>query len=610
MSLCINPTCPKSSDPVNANNAICRNCGSELLLQKRYRVISLLSQDSGFSKVYEALDRGIPKILKVLRGDLNVQTKAIELFQKEAEVLRSLKHPGIPKVEPDGYFTFLPRNSEKPFHCLVMEKIDGLNLEEWMNNRDNRPITQEQAIDWLKQITQILDKVHQQDYFHRDIKPPNIMRRHNGQLVLIDFGTAREVTGTYLAKIAKVGNVTKITSAGYTPPEQEKGHAVPQSDFYALGRTFVYLLTGVSPSDGDMYDPYNDELHWRKYAPQISPRLADFIDYLMAPKAGNRPPNTQVILQHLADIERNLHDTKAIAKVAHQPQLQPLTYRPLTPLKRLPSKSKNKWVPYSVMTLLGLAGSQVYLHFGNPIPEQISIDQPTGAIIPRSYNSSPEPLESIDKLSVEPIPSDNNSPESVEIGGYRAFVTSPFGLSVRENPSADANWLDVIKKNDVVVVLEESLDREWQRVRLENGGLEGWIKAGNIERIDGEFAIKGANTAQFPIISEDKGVTFKVRSVRRKRTGALILNVSLKNEGLQPVQFMYGLLNVSDERGRPLSASINDLPNELPATGEEFYGTIIIPTDLVEKTTKISLMLTDYPEQNIQLQILDIPLEK
>lgn len=609
MSLCINPTCPKSSDPLNANNAICRNCGSELLLQKRYRVISLLSQDSGFSKVYEALDRGIPKILKVLRGDLNVQTKAVELFQKEAEVLRSLKHPGIPRVEPDGYFTFLPRNSEKPFHCLVMEKIDGLNLEEWMNNRDNRPISGEQAIDWLKQITQILDKVHQHDYFHRDIKPPNIMRRHNGQLVLIDFGTAREVTGTYLAKISKVGNVTKITSAGYTPPEQEKGHAVPQSDFYALGRTFVYLLTGISPSARDIYDPYNDELHWRKYAPQISSRLADFIDYLMAPKAGNRPPNTQVILQHLADIEHNLHNTKALAKL-HQPQLQPVNYRPLTPLKPLPSKSKNNWLPYSVMTLLGLAGSQVYLHFANPLTEQISIEQPSGAIIP-SYNSSPEPLEPIDKLNIQTIPSDNNSPESLELEAYRARVISPFGLSMRENPSADANWLDVvIKQNDVVVVLEESLDKQWQHVRLQNGGLEGWIKAGYIERIDGEFAIKGADTAQFPIITEDKGVTLNVRSVRRKRKGSLILDVSLKNEGVQPVQFMYGLLNVNDERGRPLGAIANDLPNELPATGEEFYGTIIIPTALVEKNTKISLMLTDYPEQNIHLQISDIPVER
>lgn len=302
MSYCINRYCSKPSSSLNTNSAFCCHCGTELLLQGRYRVISLLSNDSGFGDVYQAEEvNGDRKIIKVLKQNLNAQLKAVELFQKEAEVLSQLNHPGIPQVEANGYFTFFPKNSQEALHCFAMEYIEGIDLEKWMNNRDNKPIVEEQAIAWLKQITQILQQVHQQDYFHRDIKPSNIMLANNKRLILIDFGTAREITATYLAKIGK-NDVTKLTSAGYTPPEQEKGHALPQSDFYALGRTFVYLLTGKSPSDNEIYDPMNDELVWRNFAPDISSSLADFIDNLMSQKASDRPKNTGEILETLENL--------------------------------------------------------------------------------------------------------------------------------------------------------------------------------------------------------------------------------------------------------------------------------------------------------------------
>ena len=78
--------------------------------------------------------------------------------------------------------------------------MNGPNLEQWLKQQQNRPISQAQAIVWLKQLLEILDLVHNQQYLHRDIKPSNIMIRPDGQLVLIDFGTAREITRTYLGK--------------------------------------------------------------------------------------------------------------------------------------------------------------------------------------------------------------------------------------------------------------------------------------------------------------------------------------------------------------------------------------------------------------------------
>ncbi|HEY9598062.1 MAG TPA: serine/threonine-protein kinase [Cyanophyceae cyanobacterium] len=304
MSYCINPNCPQPNDPGNTNNRICRNCGSELLLQGRYLVMRVLSDNSGFGKVYEAYQGAIPKILKVLKPKHNDNARVIELFQQEAAVLSQLNHPGIPRVTADGYFQFFPKDSTEPLHCIIMEKIDGLNLKQWMRQQGNHPISEKQALNWLKQLADILHLVHQKNYFHRDIKPENIMLRSTGQLVLIDFGTARELTYTYLAEVGGAGSVTKISSAGYTPPEQEKGHAVPQSDFYALGRTFVYLLTGKPATDSAIYDALNDRCNWRKLALGISNDFANLIDKLMAPTAAARHKNTQEILDELANLSQ------------------------------------------------------------------------------------------------------------------------------------------------------------------------------------------------------------------------------------------------------------------------------------------------------------------
>lgn len=226
MSLCINPNCPKPENPDNL--LFCPVCGSELLLEGRYRVLRQLGA-GGFGKTYEVSDRtGVSKVLKVLA---NNDAKYVELFQREAEVLSQLNHPGIPQVEPQGYFTVFPRNSTEPLHCLLMERIEGMNLEEYLKQRENRPINQKIALQWLTELITILDVVHSQNFFHRDIKPSNIMLKPDGNLALIDFGIARAVTATIVAG----GQNTQAYTPGYAAPEQEKGYAVLQSEFFCLG---------------------------------------------------------------------------------------------------------------------------------------------------------------------------------------------------------------------------------------------------------------------------------------------------------------------------------------------------------------------------------------
>lgn len=77
---------------------------------------------------------------------------------------------------------------------------------------------------------------------------------------------------------------------------------MPQSDFYAMGRTLIYLLTAKLPNDPSIYDSRTNAFRWREEAPQISPALADFVDELIAPAAAQRPQTTTAILERLAQV--------------------------------------------------------------------------------------------------------------------------------------------------------------------------------------------------------------------------------------------------------------------------------------------------------------------
>lgn len=113
----------------------------------------------------------------------------------------------------------------------------------------------------------------------------------------------------------------------------------------------------------------------------------------------------------------------------------------------------------------------------------------------------------------------------------------------------------------------------------------------------------------FPIKSQDKDVTFEVRSAR-KQGDQLILDVTLTNSGSKSVQFLYTFLDITDEQGRILSGTTTGLPAELQPNSEAFSGTITIPNISLENAQKLSLKLQDYPDQDIKLEISDIPVTR
>jgi hypothetical protein len=113
----------------------------------------------------------------------------------------------------------------------------------------------------------------------------------------------------------------------------------------------------------------------------------------------------------------------------------------------------------------------------------------------------------------------------------------------------------------------------------------------------------------FPVTALSEGVTMSVQSVRYSG-GDLLLKVKMQNKGKDSVRFLYSFLDVTDDKGRTLSASTEGLPTELPANGPAFTGTVSIPTALLDDVKKISLALTDYPAQELKLEALNIPVER
>lgn len=305
MIYCINPQCEQRENPAAAQN--CQACGTDLLIGDRYRILKPVRSPNPArpTDIFEVEDLGTGenewgtvKILKVLKHTHNPDL--VRVFKQEARVLIWLAGKGsVPQVEPDGYFPIkLPHNFQK-LSCLVMEKITGENLAEFLTKKQY--VSQKLALDWLQQMTNILQEIHKYHVVHRDIKPSNLMVEPNGKLRLIDFGAATEAD----IETAPIG------SAGYAAPEQIAGKAGLPSDFFALGRTFVHLLTGIEPIDFPVNEK-TGKINWRNQAVDIDPLLLDSIDELIEPLPENRPENTQVILEKLEKL--NIHDADPLQK--------------------------------------------------------------------------------------------------------------------------------------------------------------------------------------------------------------------------------------------------------------------------------------------------------
>ncbi|NEO89455.1 MAG: protein kinase [Moorea sp. SIO3G5] len=300
MICCLNPDC---QNPINPDdNQFCQSCGNKLvLLKNRYRPIRPIG-DGGFSKTYLAEDRDkldehcvIKQLAPQLEGTKALK-KARELFEQEAKQLQRLgQHPQIP--------TLLAYFEEDQRLYLLQEYIEGKTLEQEL--AEAGPFSEDKIRDLLFELLTILKFVHQQKVIHRDIKPGNIIRRpasaqgseKKNQLVLIDFGIAKQLKATVMANITG----TTIGSFGYVPMEQmEGGKAYAASDLYSLGTTCFHLLTNVHPWDLWKKQGYRWVNSWRKHLKQpVSEQLWWIMDRLLPESYQHRYQSVDQVLEVL-----------------------------------------------------------------------------------------------------------------------------------------------------------------------------------------------------------------------------------------------------------------------------------------------------------------------
>ncbi|MEG4941785.1 bifunctional serine/threonine-protein kinase/formylglycine-generating enzyme family protein [Microcoleus sp. F4-D5] len=319
MFYCSNPRC---SNPFNPDNSkFCQSCGAQglnPLFRNRYRVIRLLGE-GGFGRTYEAVDTDrmddpcvIKQFVPQFQGTSALK-KAAELFKAEAKQLYELgEHPQIPRLI--AYF-----EQDKRLY-LVQELIEGQTLLAELTQQG--VFSEEKIWQLLADILPILKFVHDRNVIHRDIKLENIMRRRTsassslpkagnfrnsafrrggrGELVLIDFGISKQVTGSLMSQVG-----TTVGTPGYSPVEQMRGQVFPGSDLYSLGISCLRLLTQCLPKvDGsdDLYDPINGGWIWRERLPagtKISSKLTKILDKLIQDSLKNRYQSADEVIKAL-----------------------------------------------------------------------------------------------------------------------------------------------------------------------------------------------------------------------------------------------------------------------------------------------------------------------
>ena len=115
-------------------------------------------------------------------------------------------------------------------------------------------------------------------------------------------------------------------------------------------------------------------------------------------------------------------------------------------------------------------------------------------------------------------------------------------------------------------------------------------------------------SAKFPVLAQTNGIAMEVTGIR-KQGEFILLDVALKNNSAQAVKFLYSFLNVTDDKGRLIVADTTGLPSDVPSKSDRFTGTVSIPTSMLDDAQKLSLQLSDYPDQKLQLKLADIPIK-
>ena len=214
---------PKNSDTVFSIK-------SGMILNDKYEIIEQIGRGGTFD-VFLARDTrlNLKWAVKVTRSN---STVSIQSAKCEAEMLKELDHPLIPKLA-EAY-------SVEDKTVIVQEYIHGMTLERIVESYGAQSV--EKVVDWTRQICNVIGYLHSLEpaHIYRDVKPANFILEPSGRLRIIDFGIMR----TY--KDGQTSDTCCLGTNGYAAPEQfgGRGQTDPRTDIYAIGITMYRLLTG------------------------------------------------------------------------------------------------------------------------------------------------------------------------------------------------------------------------------------------------------------------------------------------------------------------------------------------------------------------------------
>jgi serine/threonine-protein kinase PpkA len=187
----------------------------------------------GMATVYLATQESLHRdvVLKLLDDQVD-NSDLGERFLAEGRILASLKHPNIITIYDIGI-------ADEQLY-ISMEYVQGGDLKQ----RLELPVSAEEALEYLSQVSSALGEAHKHGIVHRDVKPANILFADNDTPILTDFGIAKEVDTEY--DLTSTGIF--LGSPNYVSPEQADGQKIDgRADIYSLGCIFYEMLTGSKP---------------------------------------------------------------------------------------------------------------------------------------------------------------------------------------------------------------------------------------------------------------------------------------------------------------------------------------------------------------------------
>jgi serine/threonine protein kinase/DNA-binding winged helix-turn-helix (wHTH) protein len=247
-----------------------------------YRVLGVLG-GGGMGLVYRAEDiklgRGVA--LKFLPEELANDPVALERFEREARAASALDHPSICAVHEFG------EHEGRAF--IVMQLLEGRTLRERIDaaTHQSAPFQTEELLSLATQIADGLAVAHQQGIIHRDIKPANIFITTRGVAKILDFGLAKQGSGSGLSDLemvetAPTGAMAETTlihlsltrtgvalgTAAYMSPEQVRGERLDgRSDLFSFGLVLYEMAAGRRAFEGETAAVVHDALLHRPPAP-------------------------------------------------------------------------------------------------------------------------------------------------------------------------------------------------------------------------------------------------------------------------------------------------------------------------------------------------------